>query len=56
MRNFLSNWWPILLLVIGAVLLIIPSLICDGAMMEQCLEDGKKEYECYGLIHGGHRR
>lgn len=28
----------------------------NNRLMEQCLADGNKEYECYGLMNRGRRR
>jgi hypothetical protein len=43
------------LFVIGA-LMIYGLATNDKRLFQQCLDDGKKEYECHALIHVGGRR
>ncbi len=51
----------IMLAFIGVVLLLFYIIISahnerTASHYKQCLDDGKKEYECYAIVYSGGRR
>jgi len=61
MMDWLEDWFPgfclvmIAIMLIGIVLLIIGAyqgIMYDRELMQKCMDDGRKEYECRSMIHG----
>lgn len=50
----LLNWFLIALTVFITIV-IYASIQHHGRVYNQCLQDGKKEYECYAMIYGSRR-
>ena len=48
--------WGWLILIVAAVAgLVVAALVRHVELMQQCIDDGRKEYECEALINGGRR-
>lgn len=53
---FYDNLGWIVLFIVGATLLLVAIVLGEkeaDRLMKQCMEDGKKEYECRALIKQG---
>lgn len=51
----------IAMVTVIVLIIIVIGVVCNdykdrNRFMDECLRDGKKEYECYGIIYGGRRR
>jgi hypothetical protein len=58
LRNFLKDLSPVEWIIIGVVAMLVTGVFVIESrsaneherLMQQCLEDGKKEYECAALL------
>lgn len=39
--------------ILFLVLIVILAVYQESRLMEDCLQDGRKEYECRGILRGG---